>query len=264
MDFLVISSCLGLNSLAMYNNYYYVVNAVITLVYLIFTACQAGIGHSLITESLEKNYSDFKTMTFLVNWISGFCFCSLAALLQPFMKIWVGEPLMFDNRVACLFCIYFYLYILCGLFSTYKDSAGIWHEDRVRPLVGAAANLALNLSFVGRYGIYAILLSTVISYLLVNIPWLIHTVFHSLFHRSPKEYLLLLIKEIFATTAMGVFVSWFSIRAFPETIPGFLCRFFCCAALFHLLFVIRFRNTEEFRNCLCILKRMRHWKTHER
>lgn len=255
-DSIVISSFMGLTALAMYNNYYYIMNSVITFVYMVFTACGAGIGHSLVTESLEKNYNDFKTLTFIISWISSFCISCLYSLYQPFMKMWVGEDLMFDQSVVVLFCAYFYLYILSGVFSTYKDSAGMWHEDRFRPLVGAIVNLALNITFVERYGVYAILLSTIVSYLLVNIPWLIYNVFHVLFKRKPTEYLLTVLIYIAISIGVCFVTSCMCSLIKLEGIVGFLCKGLTCLIASNMLLLIIYGKTVEFKNCLSIVKRI--------
>ena len=65
-DTLVISTFLGLTVLATYQNYYYIMMAVIGLITVLFNACIAGIGNSLIVEASEKNYEDLKKLTFLV------------------------------------------------------------------------------------------------------------------------------------------------------------------------------------------------------
>lgn len=255
-DAIVISSFMGLTALAVYNNYYYIMNAVITFVFMIFTACGAGIGNSLVTESLEKNYYNFKTLTFIISWISGFCVSCLYSLYQPFMKIWVGEGLMFTQSVVLLFCIYFYLYILCGVFSTYKDSAGIWHQDRFRPLAGAIVNLILNLAFVGKYGIYAILLSTIVSYLAVNIPWLIYNVFHVLFRRDAGEYIRTVLSYTVISLMVCVITACVCSLVKIEGIEGLLCKGFLCMVVPNILFLFIYRKYREFKNCLCIIGRI--------
>lgn len=255
-DSIVISTFMGLTALAMYNNYYYIMNSVTTFVFMIFTACSAGIGNSIVTESIDKNFKDFNTLTFIVSWISGFCTCCFYVLYQPFMKIWVGEELMFNQTVVIMFCAYFYLYILCGIFSTYKDSAGIWHEDRLRPLTGAIVNLVLNIMFVKKYGIYAILMSTIISYLFINIPWLIYNIFHVLFKRSPKRYLLnVIVYSLITFFVCGINAKICSLVSI-EGLMGFVYKGLICVIIPNALFLLIYSKNKEFGNCLCIIKRM--------
>lgn len=84
--------------LAVYQNYYYIVTSVIGLVGVLFTSTLAGIGNSLLTESRGKNYADFCKFTLLIAWIAGLCTCCLLCLLQPFMKLWIGEAGICQDR----------------------------------------------------------------------------------------------------------------------------------------------------------------------
>lgn len=198
-DTIVISAFLGLEILAIYQNYYYIMTSVIAFILIIFNACTAGIGNSLITETTEKNYSDFRRLSFLTMWILSVCVCCFACIYQPFMKLWVGADYMFDMITVVLFCMYFYIYMVNQLACVYKDAGGVWHQDRFRPLISALTNLILNLILVNFWGIYAILLSTIISYLVVALPWLLHNLFTNIFKRSPKEYIISLLKNMVIT-----------------------------------------------------------------
>lgn len=188
-DTIVISAFLGLSVLAMYQNYYFIMSAVMGILQVMIYACLAGIGNSMITDTLDKNYNDFKKLVFIFNWIVTICVCCFATVYQPFIELWVGAEYTFDYGVVILFCVYFYLLIMQQIIGLYKDAAGIWHQDRFRPLVVAMINLGLNIAFVKQLGIYAILLSTILSYILVSVPWMIINVFKYVFKRDKKEYL---------------------------------------------------------------------------
>ena len=50
-DTIVISAYLGLTMLAVYQNYYFIMNSVMSILVIVFVSCLAGIGNSLVTES---------------------------------------------------------------------------------------------------------------------------------------------------------------------------------------------------------------------
>ena len=166
-DTIVISAFLGLSVLGVYNNYYYIMNSVLGFVTVIFTACTAGIGNSLIVDTEEKNLRDLNKLTFLISWIGCFCCSCFLCLYQPFMRIWVGEKYLLSFGCVVCFVVYFYIRILNQVLIVYKDAAGMWHEDRFRPLCTALANLIMNIVLVQFIGIYGILLSTVLSTLFI-------------------------------------------------------------------------------------------------
>ena len=201
-DTIVISAFLGLTVLAIYQNYYFIMTSVSAIITIILNSFLAGIGNSMVTESIEKNYRDFKKIVFIINWIVNFCICCFACLYQPFIRLWVGKKYLFEYTVVILFCVYFYLVIMQQVIGVYKDAAGIWHQDRFRPLIASIVNLVLNLLFVRKFGIYAIILSTIISYIVVAMPWMISNVFRYVFKRSWKEYVKILFFD--ASVCIGI------------------------------------------------------------
>ena len=153
-DTVVISAFLGLTVLGIYQNYYFILTSIIGFVAILFNACTAGIGNSIITETKEKNFNDLNKFTFIISWIAGFCTTCLLCLYQPFMDIWVKKAgYKFEFSAVIFFCIYYFVYEINQLLNTYKDAAGIWHEDRFRPLVTALSNLAMNLIMVQFWGV---------------------------------------------------------------------------------------------------------------
>lgn len=129
-DTVVISAFLGLTVLAVYQNYYYILNAISGFIVVIFSACTAGIGNSIVVETKEKNFNDLNKFTFIICWIAGFCSCCLLCIYQPFMELWVGKDLMLSFSAVICFVIYFFTRQLNALFNLYKDASGMWHEDK--------------------------------------------------------------------------------------------------------------------------------------
>ena len=200
-DTIVISAFLGLTTLAVYQNYYFIMNSICGFITVIFSAITAGIGNSLVTESSEKNYNDFKKFTFIICFILCICCCCFVGLYQPFMKLWVGKKFMLSFSFVILFCILFYCLELAMVWATVKDAAGLWHSDRFRPLIGACANLIMNIVLVQVIGLYGIILSTVFSYIFISMPWLIHNLFKFLYNEGEKiaSYL----RKNTSTTVLG-------------------------------------------------------------
>lgn len=256
-DTIVISTFLGLTMLAIYQNYYYILNSIVGFVSIIFSACTAGIGNSIIVETKEKNYNDLKKFTFMIVWITGFCASCLLCLYQPFMRIWVGNKLLLSFQAVICFCIYFFIIEINALLNTYKDSAGIWHEDRFRPLATALTNLFLNIIMIHFWGIYGVLLSTILSTLFVGMPWLLHNLFTILFEKAfLKDYLKHLVYYTLIAV-VGCMLSYFvcSIFVVPDFVAIFLRGVICCIVP-NLFFLIIYRNHREFLQSMEIVNRI--------
>lgn len=260
-DTIVISAFLGLTILAVYQNYYYILTSVVAFVEIVFSACTAGIGNSLIVETKEKNFNDLKKFTFLLSWIAGFCTCCFLNLYQPFMEIWVGKNLTLDFSAVICFCIYFFVYEINRLLNTYKDSGGIWHEDRFRPLVTAIANLGLNLIMVQFWGIYGVLLSTVLSMIFIGMPWLLLNLFTVMFDRTCfPEYLRQLLMHT-GHALISAILSFVICRFINIDLWGTLIlRGVVCVMVPNAYYLLVFRRHKEFGESLHLLDRMTRGK----
>lgn len=246
-DTVVISYFLGLTALAIYQNYFLLIKAVISFVDIIFSSCTAGIGNSIIVETKEKNYNDLKKLTFIIIWITNFCSSCFLCLLQPFVKIWVGSELMLQMNVVICFCIYYFLYEINRLLNTYKDAAGIWHEDRYRPLVTALVNLVLNIILIQIIGIFGVILCTIISMLFVGMPWLLHNLFTVLFEKEQlKEYL----KDIFGYILVAIIsctITYYVCKIIVITgIFQIIINLIICIIIPNLIFIVIYHTNKEF------------------
>lgn len=212
-DSIVISAVLGLTVVAIYNNYYYIITGIMSFMLVIFASCTAGIGNSLVVETVEKNYNDFKKFTFLITWLSGVCVCCFLNLFQPFMMVWMGDSLLLEYQCVICICINFYILEVNQLFIVYKDAAGIWHEDRFRAFITAIVNIVFSIVFAKFWGILGILLATLLSNLFVGFPWLMQNLFSLVFKKNIGEYVKSLFKQSFAVF-IGAVISFLICNSF--------------------------------------------------
>lgn len=255
-DTIVISAFLGLTVLAVYQNYYFIMNSICGFITVVFSSITAGIGNSLVTESAEKNFNDFKKFTFIICFILCICCCCFAGLYQPFMRIWVGNEFMLDYSFVILFCILFYCLELAMVWATVKDAAGMWHTDRFRPLIGAGVNLIMNIILVQKIGLYGIILSTVISYVLISMPWLIHNLFKYLYKGSIVAYL----KDLITYILVAILSTSITIAACNiVTIEGLmelLIKGVLCIAIPIVIEILAYRKRAEFFETMILVRKM--------
>ena len=260
-DTIVISAFLGLEILAIYQNYFYILNAVSMFILIINNSVVAGIGNSMLIESLDKNYLDFEIFNFLQFWIMGVCVCCFSALFQPFMEIWMGKDLMFPFLMVVLFCFYFWGYGIEKMLSVFKDAGGIWHEDRFRPFIYGMANLILNIILVQYINIYGVVLSTIGTVFVISLPWIIHNIFTLIYKRSPKPY----IKQIIIYTFVTMFAAVIN-YTICEIMPGGLIISFalkCVVSIIvpNLVFCFFYKNNSLFALSIELIKKIIRKKT---
>ncbi len=263
VDTIVISAFLGLEILAKYQNYYYIMNAVIGFMTIIHSSIVAGVGNSLFVKSQEQNKKEFHTFTYLIAWLSSICISCFLVLYQPFMKIWMGSEMQLSYGMVILFCIYFWTLEIVKMISVYKDAAGIWHRDRYRPLVASIVNLCLNLLLVRSIGLYGIVLSTIISVVMISIPWIVKNVFTYIFQDTTSHYFQILCNYSIGILLIGS-ICYFIASLIPDKnvltllIKGLFSSFFSC-----ILFILIYKHSKYFYEAKSLLLKMLKIKKHE-
>ena len=260
-DTIVISTFLGLTALAVYQNYYFILTSITGFITIVFSAVTAGIGNSLVVETKEKNLKDLNVFTFIICWISGICSCCFLNLYQPFMELWVGKELMLDFSVVVCFVIYFYVCEINQLLNTYKDAGGIWHEDRFRPLVTAIVNLGMNLVMVQFWGLYGIILSTVLSMILVGMPWLFHNLFTTMFEKkNMRKYLISLAFYVFVSIIASIISVIMCEFVDLDLWVTLIVRFVICLIVPNAMFLVVYGRKNEFKQSILLVNKMLHGK----
>ncbi len=162
-DNIFISMYLGLTLSGIYNNYYSIMFAAIQFMSLFTTSILAGVGNSIVTETVEKNFSDMRRINCLYMMIAAWISTGLLCLFQPFMKIWLGEEMMLPMGAVVLIVLYFYLLKMGDVRAVYSDANGLWWENRYRTVLEAVLNVVLNYLFVKKWGVCGIIGATIIT-----------------------------------------------------------------------------------------------------
>ena len=141
----------------------------------------------------------------------------------------------------------------------YKDALGMWHQDRWKSIVGAAVNLVLNMTLVQLIGVSGVIISTIISYLFVEMPWETHVLYKQYFERSEGEFYVEMLKN-FAVTAVicTVVYTVSSHLALPGRLLTFLASAVTTVGLTMLMIVVIYGKNENFRFAVKKLKSHLH------
>lgn len=240
LDNIFVSAFLGLTLTAIYNNYYYIMSAVLMILSIVTSSIVGTVGNSVATESQEKNYSDMNHMNFVYMGVSGWCAICLLCLMQPFMELWMGRELMFQMPVVILFSLYFYVLKMGDIRSVYVDATGIWWESRYRSILEAVCNVVLNYVLGKAFGVYGIIGATLISLFFVNFCYGSTIVFKHYFTRQKvSEYFRTHFMYLFVTAAIGAATYW--VCSFVQSglwMTLILRGLICCAVPTLLYFLV--------------------------
>lgn len=246
-DNIFLSMFLGLNIVTIYGNYYYIMNAISGMLIIIMTSIGAGIGNSVATESLSKNYNDFKKFIFMYAWISGWCAVCLFCLFQPFMLIWMGKDLMFPMLDVILICIYFYSLTMGDVRSQYSTATGLFWENRIYVFFEALVNIVLNY-FLGKiWGVHGIIFATWISIFFINFGWGSRVIYKYYFKEyKAREYYMAHMYYFFNAAVATVITYFITIKIPGDSILSLFVKMFICIVVPNIYFVFVYYKKKEF------------------
>lgn len=258
VDSIIISAFLGLRDLSLYSNYYYILTAVNGLVEIVTNGSIAGIGNKLITDTKEENYRLFRTMTYgWLGLIGGAATCMMC-FYQPFVgAVWLGSDFLLETPLVALIVVYFYAWMFRIMQLTYRDAAGLWTKDWLKPYVAVVLNLTGSILLVKFTGsIAGVLIPTIFVMFFVYFPWEAWVLFKHLFQRSWKEYLI----QVISLTALAFAGCCASYGLCMLITPGnslvsLIIRVGIVAVVYPGLWILFTAKTKEFKGLLGIARR---------
>ena len=111
-----------------------IINSVSNLFQQFISATSASVGNLLVEKNVKKTQNVFKKIYFLNYWMVIFASNCILIIIQPFVEIWVGEQYLLPIYIVIVLIINFYQKMMRVTYDTFKESAGIWHEDRFIPI----------------------------------------------------------------------------------------------------------------------------------
>ncbi|WKY43525.1 oligosaccharide flippase family protein [Eubacteriaceae bacterium ES2] len=258
-DNLLISMLIGIVAVGIYSNYLLIISSLTMIYGLIFESITASVGNLRMTQTDERNRQVFNVANFLAFWIYGFSTIALFNLLNPFITLWVGGDLIFDEKIVLILCINFYLAGMRTSVRVFKDAYGLYWYDRYKPLAESLINIAASIMLAKLYGVIGIFMGTMISTIATSF-WVEPYVLYkyglkekkSIYFRDYGLYLTVTVLAGIITT----FTCW---QISYDGVLGLMVKTIICAAIPNLIFFIFFRKSLAFKELFDLLKRV--WRT---
>ncbi len=267
-DNLLLSSMVGLVSVGMYSNYYLVIGSVRQVLNQAFQGITASVGNLGVEEGKERVKKIFEAAFFIGQWMFGFAAICLFELLPSFVELSFGSQYVFGMDVTFILCLNFYFTGMRQATLVFRDSLGVFWNDRYKSLAEAVINLVASIVLGHRFGVPGIFIGTLCSTVTTSLwvePYMLYK--HRL--KAPvREYFL---KYTLYFLVMGA--AWWVTDLLCRQMPGdgwshLLLRLLICVLVPNLLFLVVYGRSREFlflmRKGQDILKRWRHGKREEK
>lgn len=246
-DNILISIYFGVVYVGLYSNYSLITLTLITIASLLFKASTASVGNLNATENIEHTYPIFRRMFFLNFVIYTVVTVSLFNLIDDFIILWVGREFLLNKSIVLVIIINFFLMQMRTTTVLFKDTMGLFYQDRYRPLITASVNIISSLVLLNIFGLIGVFLGTLFCIVSITI-WYEPLILYKYGFRKPlMEYFLQYTKYL--STASLCTVSTYYITHQLESVSWviwFLKAIISVAGSI-LIIVFIFRKTEEYK-----------------
>ncbi len=246
-DNILITMFSGIYWVGIYANYTMILGIVTQFAGVLNSSLSASIGHLNAMESQGKSHQVFEA-SFLVNfWVNGVCLIALCLLLSPFITLWLGKEYVLDGSILGMILLNYYLLSMRAVVIMFKDSLGLFWNDRYKGLVESLINVTASIILGKMFGIIGVLVGTFTG-MMLSCFWIEpYVLFKYGFKKSVwHHYIQYGIYTIALTGAL--FITEKACAYFPDdTVAGFFGKFFCCMLIPNLLFSICFFKTDAFK-----------------
>lgn len=256
-DNIIISATksLGVVVVGLYSNYYLIINTLSNLLSRVFSSLTPSIGNLMAENNRERSYDIFNKTLLMNTWIYTYVAISLYFVSKPFVKLWLGESFLLPDHVVLILVLYFYINGVRITYNMFKETAGIFYEDRWIAVIQATTNLVTSIILVNIIGLAGVFLGTLISVMVVYIYTYPKYIYKKLFNKSVKEYILKNGEHvlIFFVSFLLTYLATSLIKVNNNFI-SLVLNIGICLIIPNLLYIIVKHNTKEFKYYLDTLK----------
>lgn len=256
-DNILISVLISTVMVGFYSNYVMVVSAVNTFAALLFASIQASIGNLAVLESSEKQYDVFKKLSVVSFCITSFATVSFITLFQDFISIMFTDHYLLDFNVVLACSANFYMVNILQPIYCYRNTVGLFKHTKMIMTYTAVSNIVLSIILGKAWGLFGIIIATVISRLITNFWYEPIKLYKLYFHKSVSEYFVRQIKYIVLTVFMSVVLIGISVVIKPLNIyVRFLIKIVLCVVVPCVTYLLSFRSDDAFAEMLGIFKKI--------
>lgn len=123
-------------------------------------------------------------------------------------------------------------------------------------MIYGIANLILNIISVKSIGLYGILLSTIVTCLIISIPWIIKNIFVLIYERKVFPFVLEITEYIFVIVIAGIINYFICSFIYCSIYISFVLKCIVCVIVPNIVFLVVYRRNPLFKECIILAKKV--------
>ena len=250
-DQILIFAFVNLQSVAFFGNYQLIFLKLTGLLNNLFAGTAAGIGN-LVAEDDKKNIDKvFWEMMALRYFVAGAICVSLYYLIEPFIKLWLGEKYILDKIILIVMLANLFISQIRVPVDNFKQAYGLY-DDTWAPVAQAFLNLGVSIILGKSLGILGIMIGTLVSLSLIVLIWKPYYLYKNGFKVNVLKYWIGFIKLIVSFILSFIIINYL-VQLFFDISADSYFKWFLAALKISLSFCviyfgILYTMNKGFRN----------------
>ncbi len=247
VDSLIISSVMGLNSVAIYSAYSYIITTLKKILGKLSSSMTAIIGNGLYKEKnrMYELYIEYNGALFFI----AIVICvPLMFAINSFIRIFYNGEIMTTNLLAISFSLLLFVYIIRLSTSLFVDAGGLYKETKTSSIIDTIVNLVLSIILVFILGIPGVIIATIISTIISEYILKTIIVHKNIFNKSTKKYFVSNIK-FYLIFIIDLLINYYIVSMFTINTLWYWLLIFSSLTLINfivILFVFKLINETKF------------------
>lgn len=187
-DNILISSLINVATVGIVSNYNLIITSVKSILSTALNGVTASVGNLNAIGNKEQKEKTYYDLTFIYYIVYSFCTIAFIVLLNPFIKIWLGENYVLNISISIALAVSFFIDGMRQSGFIYRTTLGLFQKAQLTPYIGAITNIILSIVLCKLFGLVGIFIATSIAQL-VSYSWIdTHLIYKYEFKKSPKNY----------------------------------------------------------------------------
>ena len=245
-DNILISALVNVTTVGFVSNYNLIILSVRSILSSALNSVTASVGNLNAIGKVEQKEKTYYDLTFVYYLVYSFCSIAFIVLLNPFIKLWLGDNYTLNISISIALSISFFIEGMRQTGYIYRTTLGLFQKAQITPYIGATTNIVLSILLCKLWGVVGIFIATSIAQL-VSYSWIdIHLIYKYEFKKSAinfyKKYVLYFLIytiELLTTLALCRIIS-------INSIFDFILKIFVVLLVPNALNILIFKKTKEY------------------
>lgn len=253
---IIISIFVGTIVVGYYSNYLLVVNAITSLITLVFSSIKSSVGNFLVEgKTSEEKNKLFNALELIAFWIVSFCSIAFYVLFDDFILISYGNEYIFSKEILILIIVNFYTSNIRQNVWTFRETTKIFHKTKYFSLVTTIVNIILSIILGKMFGLFGILLSIIISKMIYSFWKETIILYKDVLKNNPTKYFVNFILRVLLTTLLCILIDIIcNLVKINNIYFSFLYKILIVSIVPNLLYLIIYFKNKDFKFILNKIK----------